>query len=93
MFYPGKELSIDEAVKFALDVMDYDYGFDGQYLRAAYRSGIINMDDMENPYQGCTREKALAMAARIYELKARDKALPEPIEVYPLDMIEYLLLC
>ncbi|NMB96759.1 MAG: fibronectin type III domain-containing protein, partial [Clostridiaceae bacterium] len=83
MFYPGKELSIDEAVKFALDVMDYDYGFDGQYLRAAYRSGIINMDDMENPYQGCTREKALAMAARIYELKARDKALPEPTEVYP----------
>ena len=81
LFFPGKELSIDDAVRLALDVMDYEY--DEQYLRAAYRSGIIQINDMENPYRGCTREKALAIAARLYELKTGEKASPRSTDVYP----------
>jgi len=83
LFYPGKDLSIDDTVKFVLDVMDYDY--DEQYLRAAFRSGIIDIDDMNNPNKGCTREKALSAATRIYELKTGRKASPGAESRYPFD--------
>ncbi|NSW90189.1 MAG: fibronectin type III domain-containing protein [Firmicutes bacterium] len=81
LFYIGKDLSVADAVKFILDVMDYDYG--NNFLNAALRAGIISKTDLDMPEKGCTREKALFMAARLYELKTGEKAKPRENGPYP----------
>lgn len=84
-FRTGDNLTIADAVKFILDVMDYNYGND--YLVVALRAGIIDKSDADSPEKGCTREKALAIAVRLYELKTGKKAKASGEGVYPFEDI------
>lgn len=71
-FEPDKTATLGDAVKFMLDVLDYNY--DNSYMATAVKSGIINIKDLNKPDSICTREKAIAMAVRVYELKSGIKA-------------------
>ncbi|MCX7920962.1 MAG: fibronectin type III domain-containing protein [Clostridia bacterium] len=77
-FEPDSITTNGEAVKLMLDIMDYNY--DNEYMTLAARAGIIGYDDIERTSAGCTREKAVAMVARLYELKSGSKAIPEADE-------------
>ena len=72
-FEPDSFASMGEAVKIMLDVLDYDYGPD--YMSMAVNSGIISSSDIDKPDNNCTREKIIAMAVRLYELKSGEKAV------------------
>jgi len=73
-FEPDRFASNGDAVKFMLDVLDYSY--DSSYMSYAVRAGIIASGDAANPDTECTREKAIFMAVRVYELKSGEKAAP-----------------
>ncbi|HHW47935.1 MAG TPA: fibronectin type III domain-containing protein, partial [Clostridiaceae bacterium] len=72
-FDPDSFITVDEAVKFMLDMMDYDYGND--YMILAVRSGIASSGDVGNANRLCTREKLITMTVRLYELKSGEKAV------------------
>ncbi len=72
-FEPGKMLTIEDAAKFMLDIMGVDYGYN--YMTLAVKSGIIPRADSTNPAALCTREKLVAMAVRVIELKTSQKAV------------------
>jgi len=73
-FEPDKVASISDVVKLIFDVYDYDYtGKD--YMTEASRSGIISAPDIGNLDGKCSREKAIAMVVRLYEMKTKEKAL------------------
>jgi len=71
-FEPDKECTIGDAVKLMLDVMDYNYGND--YMTVAVKAGLIDRSDAGNGKEKCTRQKAIAMAVRLYEIKSGTKA-------------------
>lgn len=71
-FEPGKYVTNRDAVKFILDMLNYTYGTD--YMNIAVKSGLISYSDSKNPDALCAREKITAMAVRIYEIKASEKA-------------------
>jgi len=66
-FKPNKNISLGEAVKLMLDVMNVNYGND--YMVKASRSQIITEDEISKQGDNCTREKAIAMICRLYEIK------------------------
>ncbi|HOV25543.1 MAG TPA: S-layer homology domain-containing protein [Pseudobacteroides sp.] len=66
-FKPNKNMSLGEAVKLMLDVMNVNYGND--YMIMASRSKIITEDEISKQGDNCTREKAIAMICRLYEIK------------------------
>jgi len=74
-FEPDKECTIGDAVKFMLDAMDYNYGND--YMNIAVKSGLISRSDVNSANVKCTREKAIAMVVRLYELKTGTVARTE----------------
>ncbi len=67
IFSPDKNITVGEAVKFMLDIMDYSY--DSDYMVQAARARIIGSEDASSPDKLCTREKAIAMVVRLYEIK------------------------
>lgn len=71
-FEPSKNLTIGDCAKFMLDMLDVDYGSD--YMTLAVKSGIVPAADSGSAAQGCTREKLIAMAMRVYELKTSQSA-------------------
>jgi len=71
-FDPDSFITIGDAIKFMLDMMDYDYGND--YMTLAVRSGIASSTDLGNVNSLCTREKLIVMTVRLYELKSGEKA-------------------
>jgi hypothetical protein len=73
-FEPGKTLTMADAAKFMLDIMDVEYGTN--YMALAVKSGIVRRADSTNPTAVCTREKLVAMAVRVIELKTSQKATP-----------------
>jgi len=73
IFEPDNFVTIGEAVKFMLDMMDYDYSND--YMMLAVRSGIASSADIGNVNSLCTREKLITMTVRLYELKSGEKAV------------------
>ncbi|HOJ12793.1 MAG TPA: S-layer homology domain-containing protein [Clostridiales bacterium] len=85
IFRASKDISIEDAVKLILDVMDYQY--ENGYLTAAIRAGIIEKNSADMQDKDCTREKALYMAIRLYELKAGEKAGPRGNAKYPFEDI------
>jgi hypothetical protein len=82
-FYPERFATIGDSVKFMLDVLDYDYSSD--YMTAAVRAGLVSRDDHGSAGAECTREKAIMMAVRVYELKSGEKAVPP---AYSLNLYE-----
>lgn len=75
IFNPGAVATIGDTVKFMFDVLDYDYGSD--YMTAAVKSGIINTTDAGRGNSDCTREKAISMVVRAYEIKTEQTAVAE----------------
>lgn len=73
IFQPEKYITYADAVKFILDMADYSYG--GDYMKIAVKSGLITSADAIKADMQCTREKIIAMAMRIYEIKASEKAV------------------
>lgn len=71
-FYPDKNMSLGEAVKLMLDVMDVNYGND--FMTKASRSRIISENDISKQGNNCTRENAIAMICRLYEIKTGKSA-------------------
>lgn len=71
-FEPDKKLTNGDAAKFMLDMLDYSYGSD--YMTKAVKAGLISSADSRKPGTLCTREKLIAMAVRLYELKTSVKA-------------------
>lgn len=71
-FEPNKNLTVGAAVKFMLDIMDYDYGAD--YMTVAAKAGIINAADISRAGENCTREQLISMAVRVCELKTSERA-------------------
>ncbi len=71
-FEPDKYLTVGDAVKFMLDVLDFDYG--GNYMTLAVKAGIVQSADSNKPTANCTREKLIAMVVRVCELKTSQKA-------------------
>lgn len=71
-FEPEKYITHLDAVKFMLDMLEYDYGSDP--MNMAVKSGIIPSADSQKPGADCTREKLIAMAVRVVELKSGEKA-------------------
>lgn len=67
VFNPDKNITIGEAVKFMLDTMDYNYGSD--FMQPAARARIISSADINYPDKLCSREKAIVMVVRLYEIK------------------------
>lgn len=74
IFRPGADITTGDAVKLMLDVMDYEY--DGGYMTTAVKSGIIRYEDSTNAGKLCSRETAIAMAVRVYEIKSGEKVKP-----------------
>lgn len=72
-FEPGKMLTIADAAKFMLDIMDAEYGTN--YMTLAVKSGIVLRADSTNPSAYCTREKLVAMGVRVIELKTSQRAV------------------
>lgn len=66
-FDPDSFVTLGDAVKFMFDVLDYNYGND--YLALAVKSGLIASSNSGGPEEVCTREKLVAMAVRVYEIK------------------------
>ncbi len=66
-FNPDKNMSLGEAVKLMLDVMDVNYGND--YMTKASRAKVITESEIGNQGNNCTREKAISMICRLYEIK------------------------
>lgn len=73
LFEPGKNITIAEAVKFMLDVLEYNYSND--YMAVAQRSGIIQYEDLSKGGTSCTKEKLAAMVVRMYEIKSGKEAV------------------
>jgi len=73
-FMPSKNLTIGDGAKFMLDMLDVDYG--NNYMSLAVKSGILQSTDLNNASAECTREKLIAMAMRVCELKTSQKAKP-----------------
>lgn len=73
-FNPDGNAAIADAVKFMLDVLDYSYGND--YMQVAAKAGIVLKEDAGNGSSYCTREKAVYMVARVYEIKSGSPAKP-----------------
>lgn len=71
-FEPLKNLTIGDGARFMLDMLEVDYG--SNYMSLAVKSGILQSADLNNSAIGCTREKLIAMAMRICELKTSQKA-------------------
>jgi hypothetical protein len=71
-FEPDKYATNEFAVKIMLDMLDYGYGSD--YMTTAVKAGLLAPADSKKPGDSITREKAVAMAVRIYELKSYEKA-------------------
>lgn len=71
-FYPNKYLTLGDAAKLMLDMLDVDYG--SNYKTLAIKSGIAQKGDMDSSASNCTREKLIAMAVRVLELKTGEKA-------------------
>jgi hypothetical protein len=67
IFSPDKNITVGEAVKLMLDIMDYNY--DTDFMQPAVRARIISSSDIDNPDKLCTREKAIVMVVRLYEIK------------------------
>ena len=82
-FEPERYVTVGEAVKFILDIMDCEYGLN--YMNMASAAGIINKGAAENAQRECTREELIAMAVRAYELKTREKAIPSGYGAYFFD--------
>lgn len=71
-FEPDKYVTNGDAAKFMLDMLDYSYG--GDYMTKAVKAGLVSSADAQKAGTSCTREKLIAMAVRLYELKTSDKA-------------------
>ncbi|MCX8129823.1 MAG: fibronectin type III domain-containing protein [Clostridia bacterium] len=71
-FEPDKNATLADIVKLALDVMDYDYGSD--YMSIGVKAGLIAASDINDGSGSCTREKAVLIAVRLYELKTGEIA-------------------
>lgn len=78
-FEPAKDLTLGDAVKFMLDVMDAGYGQD--YMTLAAKAGIIKSADIGKASLGCTREQLISMAMRICELKTSQKAVSDTADM------------
>jgi hypothetical protein len=74
-FEPNKNASISDSVKLALDVLDYNYGSD--YMEVAGKSRLIGNDSLKNPNGALSRQNAVAMTVRLYELKTGTTAQPK----------------
>lgn len=72
-FEPDKYLTVGDAVKFMLDMLDADYG--SGYMTLAAKAGIVQSSDIGSSILNCTREKMIAMAVRTAEIKTSQKAL------------------
>ncbi len=72
-FEPEKYITNADAARFMLDMLDYSYG--GDYMSIAVKSGLITSADSTQPEAQSTRENIIAMAIRLYELKASEKAV------------------
>lgn len=72
-FEPDKYLTVGDAAKFMLDMLDADYG--SNYMTIAAKAGIVQSSDAGSPNSNCTREKLIAMAVRTAEIKTSQKAL------------------
>lgn len=79
-FEPAKNLTIGDCAKFMLDMLDVDYG--SNYMTLAVKSGIVPGADNASATQDCTREKLIAMAMRVYELKTSQGAKASGDETY-----------
>ncbi|MDP4093062.1 MAG: fibronectin type III domain-containing protein, partial [Bacillota bacterium] len=64
-FRPDSNATIADATKFMLDAMNVSYS--SNYTSLAAKSGLISVYD--NTSAVCTREKAVLMVVRLYELK------------------------
>lgn len=67
IFSPDKNITLGEAVKLMLDTADYTYGND--YMTSASKAQFVSLAEAGNPDKTCTREKAIAMVVRLYEIK------------------------
>lgn len=65
-FRPADEITQDEAVKLIFDVINAGYGRDASV--SAVKAGILNINDMGRGHLACTREKAIDIVVRVYEL-------------------------
>jgi hypothetical protein len=66
-FKPDKNMTLGEAVKLMLDIMDVNY--DNDYMTTASRAQIIASNEVLKIEDNCSREKAIAMICRLYEIK------------------------
>lgn len=71
-FEPLKNLTVGDGAKFMLDMLEVDYG--NNYMSLAVKSGILQSSDLNSAFAECTREKLIAMAMRVCELKTSQKA-------------------
>ncbi len=81
-FEPDKYITGSDAAKFMLDMLDYSY--DNDYMTKAVKAGLISYADSQKPGAEYTREKLIAMAVRLYEIKTSDtaKATGDSTDIY-----------
>lgn len=72
-FQPAKQATVGDAVKFMLDMLDYSYS--SGYMDTGVKAGFISSAEKGSAAALCTREKAIAMAVRVCELKTQEKAI------------------
>lgn len=71
-FEPDKYITGGDAAKFMLDMLDYSY--DNDFMTKAVKAGLISSADSQKPGTDYTREKLIAMAVRLYEIKTSGRA-------------------
>jgi len=72
-FEPDKIATVGDAVKFMLDVLQYDYS--NNYMTVAAKAKIIEAADIYSANEACTREKAIAMVVGVYGKKSGQSRL------------------
>lgn len=80
-FKPDGYATMGDTVKVMFDILGYSY--DGQYMTAAVKSGLLTTADLSNSTGYCSREKAISMAVRLYEIKTGEKTRPEDYSQSP----------
>jgi len=67
LFSPDLNATLGDSVKLMFDVMDYQYG--SNYMEEAFKSGLVNYNEIYAASRNCTVSKAYSMIIRLFELK------------------------
>jgi hypothetical protein len=68
LFEPDLNATLGDSVKLIFDSLDYQYGSD--YMKEAFKTGLISYNEIYSENNNCTASKAYSMLIKLFELKS-----------------------